>query len=330
MIAPVPPPHRREDAGAPRPQGRALADRNQTSRPAVAPSSRAAGVTLAALSALAGLAGLIAAGPAAGQAGTEPSALAACLILPSQAADLGSPQAGIIDDVLVERGDAVARGAVLVRMRADLERARASVALTRADSEAELRGAIAAEDLARQRLERSRTLLADRFIAQQAVDQAEAEFRLASEKVAQAREANRVWVGESGVSRAQMAQRVIRAPFAGIITERYAEPGERFEEKPLLRLAAVDELRVEVVAPSRLFGRFRLGQTLDISPDLPGQPARAARVTQIDQVLDPASNTFRLNLALANPGRHLPAGLRCRAHLPAVAADTAGRPAASQ
>lgn len=254
-------------------------------------------------------------GPAAGAASVAGAAsrLAACLILPSHTANIGSPLAGVVESVEVERGDPVARGDVLVRLRADIERAQATVSRTRAESEAELRGAVAAQDLALQRLDRSRALLGDRFLSQQAVDQAEAEYRLAVEKVSQARDALKVSAGESGVSRAQMAQRLIRAPFAGVITERFAQPGERYEEKPLLRIAAIDELKVEVVAPSQLFGQIRVGQTAQIEPDLPGQTGREARVVQIDQVLDPASNTFRIRLALDNHDRRLPAGLRCRA-----------------
>jgi cobalt-zinc-cadmium efflux system membrane fusion protein len=50
-------------------------------------------------------------------------------------------------------------------------------------------------------------------------------------------------------------------------------------------------------------------------------------VTQIDRVLDPASNTFRVRLALPNPGHRLPAGLRCRVDLDALAAAGAPGPA---
>ena len=267
--------------------------------------------------------------PAPARAGSlKAGPLAACLILPSRTANIGSPLAGVVDSVEVERGDAVTRGDVLVKLRADVERAQASVSRTRADSEAELRGATAAQELALQRLDRSRALLGDRFLSQQAVDQAEAEYRLAVEKVSQARDALRVSAGESGVSQAQMAQRLIRAPFSGVITERYAQPGERYEEKPLLRIAAIDELRVEVVAPSQQFGLIRVGQAVSIEPDLPRQSPRTAHVIQIDQVLDPASNTFRIRLALDNRDHKLPAGLRCRADFDSPEAALPAQPAA--
>ena len=245
----------------------------------------------------------------------SPPALDACLILPTRTADIGTPLAGVIDAVEVERGDAVDQGAILVRLRADPERAQLDVARRRAQSRAELRAAEAAEELARQGLERSRALRADRFLSGQAVDQAEAEYRLAHEKVAQARDALSVSHGESGVTSARVAQRVIRAPFKGIVIERFAQPGERFEEKPLLQLARIDELRIEIIAPSGLFGRLQVGDALMIRPLLPGQRERPARIVQIDQVLDPASNTFRIRLTLPNHDHDLPAGLRCQARL---------------
>lgn len=247
-----------------------------------------------------------------------------CLILPLHTANIGSPLAGVAESVEVERGDAVARGDILVRLRADVEKAQASVSKSRADSEAELRGARAALELARQQHARSQALLDDRFVSRQAVDQAEAEYRLAQEKVAQAQDALRVSAGESGVSRAQMAQRLIRAPFAGVVIDRFAHPGERYEEKPLLRLAAIDQLRVEVVAPSPLFGRIQPGQVATVLPDLPGQQALTARVVQYDQVLDPASNTFRVRLALDNRDRQLLAGLRCTAEFEPAPVEAKG------
>jgi multidrug efflux pump subunit AcrA (membrane-fusion protein) len=40
--------------------------------------------------------------------------------------------------------------------------------------------------------------------------------------------------------------------------------------------------------------------------------ALSARVTHVDRIIDAASNTFRVRLALPNPGHRLPAGARCK------------------
>ena len=83
--------------------------------------------------------------------------------------------------------------------------------------------------------------------------------------------------------------------------------------KPWLLVPYIARIGVDVVASTALFGRVKPGQFFTIRPDLPGAAARAAKVVQIDQVLDPASNTFRLRLEMNNHDASLPAGLRCRA-----------------
>lgn len=258
--------------------------------------------------------------PAAAQPRLAPQSALACLIQPSQVAEVGSAVIGVVEALAADRGDQVRRGQVLATLRADVERASAEAMRSRARSEGELRGALAAMELAELRRNRARKLQQENFVSRQALEQAEAELRVAQERVTQVREALRTASREVGASDAQLAQRTVRAPFDGVVVERYANLGERFEDKALFRLAAITTLRVEVVAPLPLFGQLQVGQQLQVQPELPGTPAHSARIVQIDQVLDPASNTFRLRLDLPNANRALPAGLRCRVDLGPIAA----------
>jgi cobalt-zinc-cadmium efflux system membrane fusion protein len=253
------------------------------------------------------------------------SPLLACLIQPERVADLGSPVVGVIEEVMVDRGALVRKGQVLARLSADVERAANGVAVSRADSEAELRAASAGRDLAQQKLDRTRSLAAQNFVSGEAVQQAEAEFRVAKEKMAQAHDQLGISAHEVSTTRAQLSQRTVRAPFDGVITERYLNPGERIEDKPLLKIATIQQLRVEVVASTTAFGQLKVGQELSVQPELAGQAARSARITQIDGVLEPASNTFRLRLSLPNADYGLPAGLRCTASIIQSAAALASR-----
>lgn len=250
-------------------------------------------------------------------------ALLACLILPERIADLGSPVIGVVESVAVDRGDFVKKGQVLATLRAEVERANSSVVRSRAEGVAELRGAVAGRDLAQQRADRARDLAAQNFVSAQAVEQAASELRVADEKVRLAREQLATSAREVSSAQAQVSQRVLRSPFDGVITERFVNPGERVDDKPLLKLAAVSQLRVEVVASNALFGSLHVGQDLSVQPELGGLPARTARITQIDHVLEPASNTFRLRLELPNADNSMPAGLRCKASMMAAAAPAA-------
>jgi RND family efflux transporter MFP subunit len=242
-----------------------------------------------------------------------------CLIEAERIADVGSPVIGTVDRIQVERGERVRKGQVLAVLHAGVERASLSVANSRAKSNAELQAAIASAKFNRERLLRAEDLLRQEFISQQALDQARAEADMADQKLVQAREQRQVSREERDVAAAQLEQRFIRSPLDGVVAERYVSAGERVDDKPLLRIAKVDPLRVQLVVPVSMYSQVQQGGTANVVPELPGAAAVSARVTMIDKVVDPASNTFRVHLELPNRDGALPAGLRCKAEFGAPA-----------
>lgn len=245
-----------------------------------------------------------------------------CLIEPERTAEIGSQVVGIVESFAVERGAFVSKGQALAVLQAQTERAAVSLAKVKRDADAEVRAAESALDFARAGQTRAEDLFNRNFISAHARDQARTDAEVAVQKLAQAREHRRIADGELEFAQAQLAQRIIRSPFSGVVTERYLSPGERVEEKPLMKLAQIDPLKVQVVAPVALYGRIEVGRTAVITPEVPDGKPVEARVTDVDRVLDPASNTFRVVLRLPNPHLALPAGLRCNADF--GAATTAG------
>jgi len=265
---------------------------------------------------------------AAGQAAADDaqSRPLACLILPDRVADLGSPVIGVVDSIDVDRGDVVKQGQIVARLVSQVERANAYVARSRAEADSDLRAAINNEVLSRQQLERAEKLVGKHYLSDQEVDKLRSDHVIALQKVGEAREQLRTAASEVDLSQAQLSQRTIKSPFDGVVVERYANPGEHVEEKPLLKIASVDPLRVEVVVPIDMFGKIQIGQDASVSADLPDAAPRSARVTEIDSVMDPASNTFRLRLSMDNADRTMPAGLRCKISFPeAVGKHDAGQ-----
>ncbi|MFT3858311.1 MAG: efflux RND transporter periplasmic adaptor subunit [Aquabacterium sp.] len=248
---------------------------------------------------------------------------AGCLIEPEQVADVGSPVTGIVEDLPVQLGDAVDAGQPLVRLRADVERANASVALMRAQVDAEVKAAQASWDLARQKVHRNKQLLDQNFVSAQAVEQAEAEAEVAVQKLKLAQSQQKIYAREEAVAQAQLGLRTLRSPIRGVVIERYNNLGERVEDKPVVRVAAIDPLRVSLMVPVAQYGQLAVGQSLVIRPELPGIDPVRATVTYVDKVLDAASNSFRVRLSLPNPGNRLPGGLRCKADFTAQAATPA-------
>lgn len=270
-----------------------------------------------ALLAAAGLAQAGPLSPAAAAAATAPKPLG-CLIEPDRVAEVGSQVVGVVDKLLVERGDKVQAGQPLLKLRAGVEQANADVAQTRASVNAEVLAAQAGLTLAEQKLQRAELLSGKGFISSQGVEQARGELELARQKLNQGRSQQDIWSQEQRVAQAQLALRTVRSPFAGIVVERYVNTGERVEERPLFRVAVIDPLRVELMVPTALYGSLKSGDLLTIQPELPGAASVQASVRHVDPVLDAASNTFRVRLNLPNPGQALPAGLRCKADLPAA------------
>lgn len=250
-----------------------------------------------------------------------------CLVEPDRVADVGSQSIGVLERVYVERGDEVAAGQLVARLSAGVEKASASVAEARSQSDAELRQAMAASDLAQRKLNRARDLLKREFVSDQAVEQAEAEARVAEQRVAQARESQRVTLREFQLSSVQLGQRDVRSPFSGIVVERFRTEGERIERDPLIRVAKIDPLRIEAIVPAAQFGSIAAGQVATIKTDLPNFSAMSAKVVLVDRVIDPASNSFRVRLMLPNPDHKIPSGLRCKVDF--AVADGAARAASA-
>lgn len=245
-----------------------------------------------------------------------------CLIEPDQVAEVGSQVVGVVERIEVERGATVVAGQPLLRLRADVERANAGAAQTRARVDADVLAATANLDLAEQKVKRAESLVAQGFVSAQATEQARGEAEVAHQKLRQVRAQQSISLEERRVAEAQLALRTVRSPFSGVVVERYINLGERVEERPLMRVAVINPLRVELMVPTAMYGSLAVGDQVSIRPELPGAAPVLATVRHVDQVLDAASNSFRVRLALPNPNLRLPAGLRCKADLPMVAGAT--------
>ncbi len=241
-----------------------------------------------------------------------------CLIEPDRVADVGSQVVGLVEQLHADRGDRVRAGQTLLALRADVERATVGVAERRAAVDADVRAAEASLALALQKVKRAEALLAQGFVSEQALELARAEHELAAQKLNQVASQRDIWSHERRVAEAQLALRTVKSPFDGVVVERFANPGERVEERPVLRIASIDPLRVELMVPTAQYGRVKVGDRLTVQPELPGAEPVQATVRHVDRVLDAASNTFRVRLALPNPEHRLPAGLRCRADLASI------------
>jgi multidrug efflux pump subunit AcrA (membrane-fusion protein) len=115
---------------------------------------------------------------------------------------------------------------------------------------------------------------------------------------------------------AELALRTIQSPINGVVVQRLLSPGELVKQAPILKIAQIDPLHVEVFVPVSLLGKIAVGMRALVTPEPPANTPREARVSVVDRVVDAASGTFGVRLDLPNPGYVLPAGLKCKVRLP--------------
>jgi RND family efflux transporter MFP subunit len=239
-----------------------------------------------------------------------------CLIEARQSLEIRSSVEGVIEKVHVKRGATVKKGQLVASLFSGPERAGLEVARSRATMEGDIKSAEARLDLTRKKFERSEELVKKNFVSANARDEAEAEFRLATEQLRAARENRRL--AELEVKRAEemLAQREIRSPVSGVVVDVVLRPGELAasnQKDPIMRLAEIDPLHVELILPVSAFGKIKVGQRAMVVPEAPVGGSYSARVEVVDPTFDAASGTFGVRLLLPNPNRRIPAGLKCKA-----------------
>lgn len=240
-----------------------------------------------------------------------------CMIEARQNIEIRSPVEAIIESVKVKRGDLVARGQVLVTLESGPERAAYALAQSRATMQGEIRAAEARVDLAQKKLQRAEDLHKRNFVSANARDEAEAEFRLASEELRRAKDNQVLAVHEAKRSGELLAMRTIRSPFSGVVVEVLLKPGEfgaTSIRDPIMKLAEIDPLHVEVVLPVSVYGKIKSGQKATVMPEAPIGGKLATTVRVIDRVIDAASGTFGVRMELPNGKGEIPAGVRCKAN----------------
>ncbi len=211
---------------------------------------------------------------------------------------VSTPAAGMVTSLSVARGDRIERGQPLVTLESP-----SFVSLQR-----EYLQAVAHEALAMQQLRRNNELFSGRAVPQRVVEASETEARQANIAVAERRQMLRL----SGMSDAMIekltneaaitATLTVAAPESGTVIEVAVSPGVRIEQSvPLLKLAKLSPLWVEIAVPAFAVRAIRPGARVDIdSYDTPGQ------VVLVSESADAATQTVLVRAEVPNDGNLRP------------------------
>jgi len=129
------------------------------------------------------------------------------------------------------------------------------------------------------------------------MDEAETAKYTCQYELLDANEEKRLSKATSERAKAILELKSIVAPLSGVVVERCSPAASSRGRRPILRLAQIDHPGVSVHRARRLFGGSKLASRPKLSRSAAGWHM-GAKVTGVDRVIDAASGTFGVRLAL--------------------------------
>lgn len=208
---------------------------------------------------------------------------------------------GRIVELGFDVGDTVKKGEVIVRID---ERAAARALEA---SEAQVREAQAALANARAHYDRSKQLLAQKFISQAALDQAESAYKAAQARVG-------ALLAGAGAAATERSFATVLAPYSGVVSARHVELGEMATPgRPLMTGFDPSTLRVVATVPQAQVAAIRASGKARVEVPSAGRWVEVKEMT-IMPAADPRTHTTRVRLELPAEVRGVYPGVYARAH----------------
>ncbi len=222
---------------------------------------------------------LVVTAPAGGAAGDN-VLNASGYVVAEQQATVSSQITGMIRAVYAQEGMHVRKGQVLARLDDSAARADVAVAASQVQADRASVAQFQAQWLRDEKtLARTRTLVKQGLLSRADLDNAEASVNMDAANIAHARGRVRVDENNLRLSRIELGYTVIRAPFSGMVTEKYAHPGEMispaavggFTKTGICMLVDMRSLELDVDVNEAYIQRVHAGQpvmaVLDAYPD---------------------------------------------------------------
>ena len=220
-------------------------------------------------------------------------------------ARLGAPARARVLAVRAQPGDRVAKGQVLVTLQsADAGMAQADVA----KAAAEVSSRRAAAVYARAARDRAERLLAIKAIPRQDYERAisddeaaRASFTQAEAESRRARSTAQQLGADGSTPNGEIA---LRSPLSGVVLQRLATAGTVVEAgAPMIIVTDPASLWLQVSAPEKFAGMFRVGDQLRFTVPAFAEETYAARVTAVGAGLDPETRTLAVRGTVPSAGK---------------------------
>jgi len=204
--------------------------------------------------------------------------------------------AGELRELLVREGESVSAGQTIARVDPTEFESRVK------EREAQLRSAQAQLEQAESTLARNRQLIDRGFISPSALDNASS----ALDAAAGARDAAQA---QLAVARKALADTAVLAPMAGVVAERFVQPGEKVSpDVRILSLIDLGQLEIEAPVPASELGAVRIGQTVSLQVEgVSGE--QSGRILRIGPATTTGTRSVPVYIGIENRGERLRVGL---------------------
>lgn len=208
--------------------------------------------------------------------------------VPLRSTTIYSKVGGYLTRINVDVGDAVKAGQVIAEIQAPEIDAQIATIATGLENKRRL-------------AQRARDLHSQGFFSQQSLDNADSDVRVAQAQIAELR--------------TQAGYRTVKAPFSGVVTNRYVDPGalitnatnNQTSAQPLIALADTTRLKVTVYAEQAEAPVVKPGLEVEVVDAAAAERKVMAKITRVSGELDARTRTRRAEVEFdGGDGQFLP------------------------
>ena len=227
-------------------------------------------------------------------------------LVANQQSDVAANAAGRVLQTLVERGTYVKQGAVLVQLDSK------SLRLTQVEANANVQTAMAAQELADTLCKRNQELFDKGAISKEEWERTASQCKTSAASVEAAR-------ARSDLAAKSLSDATVRAPFAGMVGERFVSVGEYVQPSTkVVNLVELDPLRLQLTLAEADIGHVQQDQPVQFSVEAFSDQTFTGTVKYIDPTVRSTTRDMVVEAVVPNSDHKLRPGMfaTARLHLP--------------
>ncbi|NOY00499.1 MAG: efflux RND transporter periplasmic adaptor subunit [Verrucomicrobia bacterium] len=262
--------------------------------------------------------------------GQQPSAHLRVLtyLEPYRNIEISPVESGVIRELLVKEGQTVKKGDALIKLDSEVIEARLAVATAQSKNKGRILSAESELALEKGRYDKLADLDTQGLSNNFELERQMANMKSSEGRLIEAQEQQRVFLLQAEQIKQELAQRILRSPINGIVSEINKDIAETVttleasRDESLIQIVEIDALKATAHVPAASVALIKIGDMLSIELDQktrsnpnPPKPV-SGKIEFISPVIDSSSNTVRIRLRIDNMNRAIRGGSQAHVLVP--------------